>query len=261
MKDSYWFKHDSNASRDMKLIRIRAIYDFWGLGLYWTVIEFLREQDDYKFPSDESSLQIACNSVFCSDLIRFNNWFKDCLKFGLFKDEEGFFFSESLIDRMKLWESKKNNGQRGGRPPKEEHQEITESETETLTESETEIKANTKASENHKIIEDNIRKEYNSFISLFNSITGKNCRGTKKDFAQFKARLKEGYSVEDFAVAIENCKKDKYHIENPQYLDPEFITRADKLQRYTNVGPVKIYTQPTQPKKGNVENPNWHDNW
>jgi uncharacterized phage protein (TIGR02220 family) len=76
---------------------------------------------------------------------------------------------------------------------------------------------------------------YLFFISEFNRITGKQFRGTKKDEAQYSARVKEGFTLAQFISAITNCKNDKYHIDNPKYLTPEFITRADKLQMYLNI--------------------------
>jgi len=87
---------------------------------------------------------------------------------------------------------------------------------------------------------------YTDFISSFNSITSKKCKGGSKDSKQFDARIKEGYTISDFETAIKNCKSDKYHIENPHFLTPEFITRADKLERYLN------YKQQTQQPVGRV---------
>jgi hypothetical protein len=118
MKDAFWFKHDSNASRDMKLLKIKALYDFWGIGLYWSVVEMLREQDGYKFQYDQSGLDLVCGLVSCLDNIRFHNWFNDCIKFGLFRIKQGYFFSDSLCNRMQKWEILKTNGEKGGRPKK-----------------------------------------------------------------------------------------------------------------------------------------------
>lgn len=87
--------------------------------------------------------------------------------------------------------------------------------------------------------EDLVKKEeeymYDSFISAFNDITGKKFRGDSKSKIQFKARLKEGYTPEDFSKAIRNCKNDDHHIKTGLvYLTPEFITRPDKLSRFLN---------------------------
>jgi len=71
------------------------------------------------------------------------------------------------------------------------------------------------------------------FLDWFNKTTNRNFKliseATKKSF---KARIKEGYTKEDIMKAIINCSKDKFHIENPKYLTPEFISRADKLALY-----------------------------
>jgi len=108
MKDSYWFKHDSNAGRDLKLLEIGQIYTHWGKGIYWDVIEVLREQSEYKF--DKSKLQVLCGMIVCNDYIKFQNWYKDCLRIGLFIEDDKYFFSKSLMERMKYWESKKKSG-------------------------------------------------------------------------------------------------------------------------------------------------------
>ena len=132
MKDAFWFRHDSNASRDMKLLKLKALYDFWGIGLYWSVIELLREQDEYKFQSDESGLDMVCSLVSCLDNVRFHNWFNDCLKFNLFKIDNNYFFSESLCRRMTKWEILKANGDKGGRPLKPKPKPKQEPEAEPL---------------------------------------------------------------------------------------------------------------------------------
>lgn len=82
-----------------------------------------------------------------------------------------------------------------------------------------------------------IHKDFNFdlFLDWFNKTTNRNFKSipeaTKKSF---KARLKEGYTKEDICKAVINCSKDKFHIENPKYLTPEFISRADKLALYLN---------------------------
>lgn len=83
------------------------------------------------------------------------------------------------------------------------------------------------------------RKEYIQFLEIFNSITGRNFRGTDKDKRQFNARIKEGYTIDHFKTAITNCKNDPYHVENQRYLTPEFITRQDKLEKYLHWIPPK----------------------
>ena len=68
-------------------------------------------------------------------------------------------------------------------------------------------------------------------------MTGKNFRGDNSAKRHFGARVKEGYTREQFQTAIHNCLCDKFHKENPKYLTPEFITRPDKLEKYINYTP------------------------
>jgi uncharacterized phage protein (TIGR02220 family) len=53
---------------------------------------------------------------------------------------------------------------------------------------------------------------------------------------QFAARLKDGYSKEDIITAINNCKQNKFHIENNyQYCTPEFFSKSSTLEKYSDV--------------------------
>jgi uncharacterized phage protein (TIGR02220 family) len=72
-------------------------------------------------------------------------------------------------------------------------------------------------------------------LDFFNEVTGKKCKVVpEKAKSQFKARLKENFTKEDIANAIQNAYNDKYHKEtNHQYLTLEFISRADKLERFS----------------------------
>lgn len=50
MKDSFYFQHDSNARGDPKCVRLRRLHGLAGYGLYWCVIECLREADNFQLP-------------------------------------------------------------------------------------------------------------------------------------------------------------------------------------------------------------------
>ena len=132
-KDAYWFRHDSTAGRAIKMRKMSHIYGHWGKGVYWDVIEILRDQKTYKFESDESSLQLLCDLIGCKDDSKFISWFNDCVRLELFKVEENMFFNEPLTENMKKWDSNKANGGKGGRPKKNpNHNPI---ETQTITQS------------------------------------------------------------------------------------------------------------------------------
>jgi hypothetical protein len=86
----------------------------------------------------------------------------------------------------------------------------------------------------YKEKDDNLSVNWDGLLSQFNSITGKKmrvvCPKTKK---QVTARLKEGYSKLDLLNAITNCFNDDFHKDNPHFLTLEFISRAEKMQKYS----------------------------
>lgn len=85
-----------------------------------------------------------------------------------------------------------------------------------------------------KDINTNLKVDWEKLKDNFNSLTGK---GTKiisnKVKGQINARLKEGYTKQDLWNAIVNCFNDPYHKENPKYLTLEFISRSDKMEKYS----------------------------
>lgn len=145
-KDSYWFKHDSSAGRGSRMRKMTAIHGHEGKGLYWDVLETLREQSDYVYDSDDLSLHLLSEMIGCKDVVKFHNWFKDCVRIGLFEDENGRFCSPILCENMKKWETAKSNGSKGGRPKK------------TQTKPEAKPKRNQRHNLNHNLNE-TIREE------------------------------------------------------------------------------------------------------
>jgi hypothetical protein len=117
-KDAYWFRHDSNASRGLRLLQLKQIHGFWGLGVYWSVVEILREQEDYRYANDDNSLQLLCALIGCQDEAKFLSFYSDCMRIKLFQEQKGYFLSEGLTKSMAKWTTAKRNGSQGGRPQK-----------------------------------------------------------------------------------------------------------------------------------------------
>lgn len=148
-KDSYWFKHDSTAGRGLRLRKLQSKFDHWGKGVYWDIVEVLREQSGYKYEADEASLQVLCDLIVVKDFEKFKQFFEYCLTIKLFIRKNGKFYTETLIKNMKKWESTKTNGSKGGRPKGSKNKNRTEKP----------IESETKPNVNHNSIEDNKRGE------------------------------------------------------------------------------------------------------
>jgi hypothetical protein len=55
-KDAYYFPHFSNARHDRKLKRVIKDLGIEGYGIYFMVLEVLRDQQDFKYPLDDLDL-------------------------------------------------------------------------------------------------------------------------------------------------------------------------------------------------------------
>jgi uncharacterized phage protein (TIGR02220 family) len=77
--------------------------------------------------------------------------------------------------------------------------------------------------------------EFSEFIKKFNEVRKSKFRTTKQLEDKFRARIKEGYTVDDMIEALRVAMKDKHHIDTAfKYLTPEFFCRSDKLERFMN---------------------------
>lgn len=107
-KESYYFSHDSNARNDVKVIKLRRQLGLEGYGLYWCLIEMLRDTPDYKLPIDAVE-DIAFSLNISKEKVEtvINNY-------DLFTIDDMQFFSERLIRNMEKYsESKKRLSEAG----------------------------------------------------------------------------------------------------------------------------------------------------
>ena len=148
------------------------------------------------------------------------------------------FLDNQLVDVEKTSKQNALNGAKGGRPKKPTESENKPTALIPLSE--------TKGIREDKIIEDEIKEDnkeilnpinWDILLSYFNKATKKKSRSIPEKVKKaFLARLKEGYTKEDISLAIRNCYNDSYHIETKhKYLTLEFISRADKMDKFCNI--------------------------
>ena len=109
IKEARYFSHDSNARIDDKILALRMKHGWAGYGLFWAIIEKLRESTDYTYPKDYE--------IIAYDLRSDTGIIKSIIEdFGLFEisDKQNIFFSKSLIRRMAVMDDKKAKKQLAG---------------------------------------------------------------------------------------------------------------------------------------------------
>lgn len=104
-KDAYFFAHDCNARNDPKILALRSVYGAEGYGVYFMLIEILREQPEYKLSVNKYIWSTLAMQMQV-DAERLEQILNDCCqefsengKTLLVNDGE-FLYSASLIRRM-----------------------------------------------------------------------------------------------------------------------------------------------------------------
>lgn len=92
----YYFSHDSDARNDEKIINLRMRHKAAGYGVYFMILERMREMKDYKCPCDYKmiSYDLRVSPSIVKSVVE---------DFGLFDftEDKKFFYSKSFLTRMK----------------------------------------------------------------------------------------------------------------------------------------------------------------
>lgn len=108
-----YFSHDSNARNDEKIALLRMKHGFAGYGVYFMILERLREAKDY--------MSVKDYNLIAFDLREDSQLIKSVVEeFGLFtfvndKNRGECFYSKSFNDRMKLKDEKSQRRAEAGK--------------------------------------------------------------------------------------------------------------------------------------------------
>jgi hypothetical protein len=108
-KDAYYFSHDSNAKDDPKCVMLIEQLGLEGYGIYWVLIEMLRDQPEYKYPL---SLIPAISRRYNTTSEKMKTVIGN---YGLFTVDDNDFFSLALIKRMGFYEYKREIARAAGK--------------------------------------------------------------------------------------------------------------------------------------------------
>ena len=113
-KDAYYFSHDSNARNDIKIKAMMSRYGYEGYGMYWAIVEMLRETKDYELPMEDYTF-LALQQEFNGCSTDVQQYINDCINtFKLFASDDESFWSESLKRRMGVMDKKREQARQAG---------------------------------------------------------------------------------------------------------------------------------------------------
>lgn len=93
-KDAFYFSHDANAQDDHKCMKLIDQLGMEGYGIFWALVERLRNEHDYRLPLSVCSIYAKRWGTSKEKVEAVVNIY------GLFKIEGDYFFSERLIRSM-----------------------------------------------------------------------------------------------------------------------------------------------------------------
>lgn len=105
-KDAYYFPHDCNARNDPKVLALRSVYGAEGYGVYFMLVEILREQPDYKLQVTKYlyhalAMQMQIDASTLQKIVDdCCNEFTDGDDNTLLINDGEYLFSASLLRRM-----------------------------------------------------------------------------------------------------------------------------------------------------------------
>ena len=120
-KDAFYFPHDSNAKDDPKIVLLVEQMGLEGYGAFWVLVEILRDQPEFKYP-------IALIPAIARRYNITTEKMKAVVtKYGLFQvEDEEFFFSPSLNNRMLPLLEKKEQARLAAHTRWEKQRQLTE---------------------------------------------------------------------------------------------------------------------------------------
>lgn len=113
-----YFPHDSNARNDERIIRLRMKHGAAGYGVFFMLLELLRNAKGYMCATDYKAIsyELRVDAALVRAVVEDFNLF-------LFTNDHSFFFSSSLLQSMKrkdeVSRARSAAGKRGGRPRKQ----------------------------------------------------------------------------------------------------------------------------------------------
>jgi hypothetical protein len=206
-KDAYWFRHDCNARNDDKMVRLRRLHGIEGVGLYWCVIEALRETKTYKLPLD--SADDICYELRCG-----RNVFDALFACKLLKRNDKVYWSDSLLRRMRqldgVREKRRESGRLGGQANAK--QMLSKKEAKGEAKSSDQSRSDQSRSEEKRIPP----KPPEGFTAFWDSYPKK---VGKKAALSAWGKAKDKPSTDAIVAAVaRQCKSDKWQEEGGKYI-------------------------------------------
>lgn len=117
-KKTPYFSHDMNAHDDQKIQTLITLYRFQGYGWFWYLLEMMGIEENYKLEESDFFYRTLARRFLTTEKF-VKKFIDDCIKIKLIQRSEGYLYSSSFLERMRLRDSKvlkcRESGSIGGK--------------------------------------------------------------------------------------------------------------------------------------------------
>lgn len=164
-KEAYYFSHDSNARNDEKLLAVRMKHGWEGYGIFWAIVEKLRESSDYVLSKDYNLL--AYDLRVPADKIK--SIVEDFRLFELTENGKGFYserLHNSMQQKEEIVQKRRESGRIGGLKSKSKASaKQVLSKTEARKGKESKVKENKSIAGIDVFKDEELEREYSKWLS------------------------------------------------------------------------------------------------
>lgn len=206
-KEAYYFSHDCNAQDDPKCMLLIDQLGMEGYGIFWALIERLRNEVNYMLPHAVAS---ALAKRWGTSKEKVESVIKN---YSLFTTDGDFFYSNRLRTSMQL----KTDKARKSANYRWDNANAMQADTKRI--------ANGMQKDAIKVKESKVKEYIVEIVAFLNLKTGKDFKPeSKKTLSLVAARLAEGYTVADFKNVISG-RTDKWMNDEKmsEFLRPETL--------------------------------------
>jgi hypothetical protein len=267
--ESSWFKHDSNARHDIKIQYLRSVHGNAGYGMFWMLIEIMRDSNDYCLKYNQMTF-VALSREFDLTEVETRSFIDFCINTELLTKDNGIIYSESLLKRLDKLEERKRqlklNGMKGGRPRKEQQEQAPEANSKLEAEPDKSKQQKPVRTKNATVAQYSV--EVNQLTDLLvQKIKENNPKAQTPNFDQWRDSIRlmmenDKYEFEQIKKMIEWCQSDdfwKSNILSAKKLREKAGTLVLQMERGDDNGRVKTNIQRPKIEVGRFEEYNHSD--
>ncbi len=239
-KEAISFLHDANARNDLKIGPLRQMFGAEGYGVYWMIIEILREQSNFKIKLcdlDGLDCQLKPHNLDFKKFLSF------CFDKELLKKDKKYLWSDSLLRRMKAFTDARKRMSEGGRKGMQSRYKHLIS---TLQDTNKGVQTNTNESNANTNITQ-IQNTAKEILEFLNKKTERNFTDTRLIIEN----LLDGRTFKDHIQIIEVKCQDPYFVSHPDNLNPDTLF-GKHFDKYVNQR-VEDFKKPKQSQTQRVD--------